>query len=90
MVNHLLVVSALRSERAALASALPNATLARCGMGRDRVDRWLTNLPDAQASAIVVAGVAGAVDPALRPGDVVVASEVRDRSGWSALRAAGP
>jgi 4-hydroxy-3-methylbut-2-enyl diphosphate reductase len=89
-VNRLLVVSALRSERAALAGALPNATLVRTGMGRERVNRWLPALKSFDASAIVVAGVAGALDPALRPGDVVVASEVRDQQGWSALRAAGP
>lgn len=89
-MNRLLIVSALRAERIALAGAARDATVARCGMGPSRVDRWLPELSRCDADAIVVAGVAGAVDPALRPGDVVVASEVRDARGWSPVRAAGP
>jgi 4-hydroxy-3-methylbut-2-enyl diphosphate reductase len=40
--------------------------------------------------AVVVAGVAGGIDPSLRPGDVLVASEVRDEKGRIVLRAAAP
>ena len=43
-----------------------------------------------QPDALVVAGVAGGLDPSLRPGDVVVASEVRDEHGRIVLRAAAP
>jgi 4-hydroxy-3-methylbut-2-enyl diphosphate reductase len=39
---------------------------------------------------VAVAGVAGGLDPDLRPGDVVVASEVRDAKGRYVLRAAAP
>jgi 4-hydroxy-3-methylbut-2-enyl diphosphate reductase len=51
-----------------------------------RVEAWATGgrrvgmgarTFDADADAIVVAGLCGALDPALRPGDLVVASEVR-------------
>ncbi len=90
MSTPLLVVAALRSEYAALLSVGPDAVLERCGMGPERVRRWLPRLDGLASGAVVVAGVAGGLDPALRPGDVVVATEVRDESGRIALRAAAP
>jgi 4-hydroxy-3-methylbut-2-enyl diphosphate reductase len=86
----LLVVTALRSEYAALRGTLGDARLERCGMGPDRVRHWLPKLAADLPGAVVVAGVAGGLDPALRPGDVVVATEVRDTRGRSALRGSGP
>jgi 4-hydroxy-3-methylbut-2-enyl diphosphate reductase len=86
----LVVVTALRTESAALARQLPRATVVRCGMGPDRVRRWLPRLAELAPDALVVAGVAGGLDPSLRPGDVVVATEVRDEHGRTALRGAGP
>jgi 4-hydroxy-3-methylbut-2-enyl diphosphate reductase len=86
----LFVVSALRSEFAALAGQVPGARLARCGMGPSRVTTWLPELLQADPGVIVVAGVAGALDPSLRPGDVIVANEVRDAHGRAVLRAGGP
>ena len=62
----------------------------RCGMGPSRVATWLPELVRAGPAAIVVAGVAGALDPSLRPGDVIVANEVRDAHGRAVLRAGGP
>jgi 4-hydroxy-3-methylbut-2-enyl diphosphate reductase len=88
--NGLLVVTALRSEFAALAGQVPGARLARCGMGTSRVNTWLPELTHADPGVIVVAGVAGALDPSLRPGDVIVANEVRDAHGRAVLRAGGP
>lgn len=87
----LLVITALRAEYAALAAHVPRARLERCGMGPDRVAAWLNSCgrtfhPD----AVVVAGVAGGLDPSLRPGDVVVASEIRGPNGRVALRASAP
>jgi len=90
MTARLTVVTALRSEFAALSGRVPDARLQRCGMGPDRVRAWLPKLDATQPEALVVAGVAGGLDPSLRPGDVVVASEVRDEHGRIVLRGAGP
>jgi 4-hydroxy-3-methylbut-2-en-1-yl diphosphate reductase len=89
-VSGLAVVTALRSEYAALAGRVPDARLLRCGMGPDRVRAWLPCLQALEPDAVVVAGVAGGIDPSLRPGDVLVASEVRDGHGRTVLRAAAP
>ncbi len=86
----LLVVTALRTEFAALSGHSEQATLARCGMGPARVEQWLATFRNTPTDAVVVAGVAGGLDPSLRPGDVVVASEVRDAHGRVAVRAGAP
>jgi 4-hydroxy-3-methylbut-2-enyl diphosphate reductase len=66
----------LRAERAALAGRLPGTRVLRTGMGPARsVARTRARLDG--ASAVLVAGVAGALDAALRPGDLVVADELR-------------
>ena len=70
-MSGLLVLAALRSEAAAL--RLGGVRTVRTGMG-------VTARP-ALDEIVVVAGVAGAVDPALSTGDVVVATELRDASG---------
>jgi 4-hydroxy-3-methylbut-2-enyl diphosphate reductase len=89
-MTRLTVVTALRSEYAALSGRVPDAQLLRCGMGPERVQAWLPRLREAAPEAVVVAGVAGGVDPSLRPGDIVVASEVRDARGRTVLRGAAP
>ncbi|MGH8963060.1 MAG: 4-hydroxy-3-methylbut-2-enyl diphosphate reductase [Jatrophihabitantaceae bacterium] len=89
-MSGLAVVTALRSEYAALSGQVPGATLLRCGMGPDKVRGWLPRLDALEPDAVVVAGVAGGIDPSLRPGDVLVASEVRDEHGRTILRAAAP
>ena len=86
----LLVVTALRSEHAALHATVPGAVVERCGMGPDKVRAWLPRLYDVAPLAVAVAGVAGGLDPSLRAGDVVVATEVRDDRGRTVLRAAAP
>jgi 4-hydroxy-3-methylbut-2-en-1-yl diphosphate reductase len=86
----LVVVTALRSERAALGNRVPRATVVRCGMGPERVRRWLPRLDALAPDTVAVVGVAGGLDPSLRPGDVLVASEVRDARGRMVLRAAAP
>ena len=72
------------------AGQVPGARLARCGMGTSRVTTWLPELVQADPGVIVVAGVAGALDPSLRPGDVIVANEVRDAHGRAVLRGRRP
>jgi 4-hydroxy-3-methylbut-2-en-1-yl diphosphate reductase len=89
-MTSLLVVTALRSEYAMLAGRVPGGTVTRCGMGADKVAAWLPRLATLAPDAIVVAGVAGGLDSTLRPGDVVVATEVRDERGRILQRAAAP
>jgi 4-hydroxy-3-methylbut-2-enyl diphosphate reductase len=90
MTDELTVVTALRSEYAALSGQVPGARLERCGMGAERVRAWLPRLTGITPTAIVVAGVAGGLDPSLRPGDVIVANEIRDEKGRAVLRGGGP
>jgi 4-hydroxy-3-methylbut-2-enyl diphosphate reductase len=89
-MTELLVVTALRSEYAALYRNVPGARLEQCGMGPDRVRAWLPRLAGLRPGAVVVAGVAGGLSPELRAGDVVVATEVRGEHGRTVLRAAAP
>jgi 4-hydroxy-3-methylbut-2-enyl diphosphate reductase len=81
-MSDLLVLAPLRSE--ALALRLGGVRVARTGMG--------AKAKAADAPVVVVAGVCGAVDPELRSGDVVVATELRDGdeairrvAGWATL-----
>jgi 4-hydroxy-3-methylbut-2-en-1-yl diphosphate reductase len=90
MADDLTIVTALRSEYLALHGQVPGARIERCGMGTERVRAWLPQLTGITPSAIVVAGVAGGLDPSLRPGDVIVANEVRDEKGRAVLRGGGP
>jgi 4-hydroxy-3-methylbut-2-en-1-yl diphosphate reductase len=89
-MSELLVVTALRTEYAALAGQVPGALVERCGMGMKRVQAWVPRIAELAPDAVVVAGVGGGVSPELRAGDVVVASEVRDDIGRTVLRAAAP
>ncbi len=89
-MSGLVVVTALRTEYSALRGRVSGATLERCGMGPARVAEWLPRLKALEPDMLVVAGVAGGLDPSLRPGDVVVANEVRDAAGRIVLRAAAP
>jgi 4-hydroxy-3-methylbut-2-enyl diphosphate reductase len=86
----LLVVTALRSEYAAVAGRIPGARLERCGMGPEQARDWVARFGSERPSAVAVAGVAGGLDPALRPGDVVVATEVRGNHGRTVLRGGAP
>ncbi|HEY2327055.1 MAG TPA: 4-hydroxy-3-methylbut-2-enyl diphosphate reductase [Gaiellaceae bacterium] len=66
------VLAALRSEAAAL--RLGGVRAVRTGMGPNAV------APELDGQPVAVAGVCGAVDPALEPGDVVVATELLDET----------
>lgn len=75
-----LVCTPLAVERAALVggrdrSRLGAARVVRTGMGPRRSAEFAATLDGPRP--VLVAGVAGALAPGLRPGDVVVASEVR-------------
>jgi 4-hydroxy-3-methylbut-2-en-1-yl diphosphate reductase len=70
----LLVVAPLRIEALAVRSGLPGIKVRRSGMSRREFDFG-------DADAIAVAGLCGAVDPSLRAGDVVLATELRSEDG---------
>jgi 4-hydroxy-3-methylbut-2-enyl diphosphate reductase len=74
MVN-LLVCAPLAVEAMALRERA-HMRVVRTGMGADRSRRAAAALALEPARAVVVAGFAGAVDPSLEPGDVVVATTV--------------
>ncbi len=84
------VVTALRAEQASLCGVMDGVTVERCGMGPAKVQQWLPRLAELAPGVVAVAGVAGGLDPTLRAGDVVVATEVRDEKGRAVLRAAAP
>lgn len=71
-----LVCAPLRLERAALRGL--RAPAARTGMGSERSRRHAAAL---RGRPVLVAGVAGGVATRVRPGDVVVASQVRGPGG---------
>ena len=88
----LVVLAPLWFEARALRPALPNAAIVRTGMGaaksRRAAEDVARRLPG--AAAIAVAGVCGALDARLVPGDVVVASELRGAGAPLTLESAKP
>jgi 4-hydroxy-3-methylbut-2-en-1-yl diphosphate reductase len=76
-----LIVCALgleaRAVRRGLSPSDGDVTVLRTGMGPRRAERAAACLPS--AAAVAVTGFAGALDDGLRPGNVLVASEVRWR-----------
>jgi 4-hydroxy-3-methylbut-2-enyl diphosphate reductase len=88
--DRLVIVTALRSERAALLGTTAEVSIVRCGMGLDAAQRWADTMAGQQLGALAVLGVAGGLQPDIDPGDVIVASEVRDRHGRHVLRGAAP
>jgi 4-hydroxy-3-methylbut-2-en-1-yl diphosphate reductase len=78
----LLVLAPLLAEALALRAGLPRAaTVMRTGMGPVKALAAVERARGVEAGAVVVAGVCGAVDPGLRPGDVVVATELHRPDG---------
>lgn len=73
-MNPAVLCAPLRVEQAALRGAGPGLRLVRTGMGPHRAAATAATLA---GEPVLVAGVGGALAPGIRPGDVVVASEVR-------------
>jgi len=73
----LLVLAPMALEARAIRAGAPWSRVEKIGMGprRARAAAHLTHHP-AQRSALI-AGVCGALDPSLEPGDIVLASELR-------------
>ena len=86
----LLVAAPMRLEALALRGAVPGARVLRTGMGPRRARAAAAALvPPAGGWALAVAGLCGGMDPAQRPGDVVVASAVLGPGGTVDCPSAG-
>lgn len=80
MSGSLLVLAPLRLEAAAVRAS--DRRVLRSGMGRERARVAAARaLAVEDARAVAVAGVCAAVAPELRPGDVVLATELRPQHG---------
>ena len=88
----LVVLAPLWLEARAVKPALRGATVLRSGIGPLRSQRTAYELGQRvpRPRAIAVAGVCGALDPRLVPGDVVVASELRGAGPRRPLESAKP
>jgi 4-hydroxy-3-methylbut-2-enyl diphosphate reductase len=77
----LVVAAALRIEARALRRGLRGLRVLRTGIGPERARAAAPRLRAEAARSVAVAGLCGALDPALEPGDLVVASELREDGG---------
>ena len=84
----LLVIAPLRLECGAVRRGLPGALVLRSGMGAARARSAALAAVRIPADAVAVAGFCGALAAGLRPGDVVVASELRGPEGVTACASA--
>jgi 4-hydroxy-3-methylbut-2-enyl diphosphate reductase len=75
------VCAPTHAEARCLRGALPAGAVRRIGAGRRRAERAAEWPGVRDAMGIAVAGIGGALDPDLAPGDVVVATEVRGPDG---------
>jgi 4-hydroxy-3-methylbut-2-enyl diphosphate reductase len=83
----------LLAEQLAIRGALPDADVVRTGMGLTRATKRVSSA-SWREGPVAVLGVAGGISPDVRPGDVVVANEIRGANGTiacpSAPLVAGP
>ena len=80
MSNSLLVLAPLRIEQLALGEPDGSAVL-RTGMGPNRARIGAARALGHNAQALAVAGLCGGIDPSLRAGDVLCATELIDEHG---------
>jgi nucleoside phosphorylase len=78
------VLAPLRLEARALRAGAPELTVEVCGVGLRRARQAVARTVDRGTDVVVMAGVCGALDPDLAPGDLVVATHVR--AGGRSLR----
>ena len=92
MSESLIVLAPLWLEAHALRHARLGVPIVRTGMGPERARRAAREVAARfpRAGAIAVAGVCGALDARLAPGDVVVASELRGAGAPRPLESAKP
>jgi len=79
--RELLILAPMAIEAAAARSGAPWARVERFGMGPQRAARAATLTHGIDPGPVLIAGVCGALDPELKPGDVVLASELRGPTG---------
>ncbi|GAA1264511.1 hypothetical protein GCM10009609_29630 [Pseudonocardia aurantiaca] len=84
------VCAPLAVERYALRGRVGPVPVMPTGMGRERSAAAAAHLGAGGSRAVLVAGVAGALAPGLRAGDVVVANEVRGPDGTVPVPTAVP
>jgi 4-hydroxy-3-methylbut-2-enyl diphosphate reductase len=77
----LLVLAPLALEARAARAGAPWARVEQIGMGPRRARRAAAITQEGTGGAVLIAGFCGALDPALEPGDVVLASELRGPMG---------
>ncbi|MGH2894253.1 MAG: 4-hydroxy-3-methylbut-2-enyl diphosphate reductase, partial [Solirubrobacteraceae bacterium] len=65
----------------AVRAGAPWARVQRTGMGPHRARRAASLTHEGPAGAVIIAGFCGALHPELRPGDIVLASELRGPTG---------
>jgi len=73
----LLLLAPLGIEARALRRGAPGASVVRTGIGPRRSRRAAARAAHLPGNAVAVCGFAGALQPELAPGDIVVATEVR-------------
>ncbi|MDE3131157.1 MAG: 4-hydroxy-3-methylbut-2-enyl diphosphate reductase [Acidobacteriota bacterium] len=82
--DEIVVLAPLALEARAVRNGAPWADVRRIGMGPRRAARSAQLSAASGNRPILIAGFCGALDPALEPGDVVLASELRGPTGTSA------
>jgi 4-hydroxy-3-methylbut-2-enyl diphosphate reductase len=81
-MSDLLVATPLRTERLALRGAVEQSTrVAATGMGPRKAHAAAAELAQRPGQALAVMGFCGALEERMRPGELVVASEVRGPDG---------
>lgn len=81
MINRFVVCAPSRLEAGALTAGMPPGSVLHIGMGPTCATRAARSAAIQRAGLLTVVGVAGAVSPRLRTGDVVVATQVRGPQG---------
>jgi 4-hydroxy-3-methylbut-2-enyl diphosphate reductase len=85
-----LILTPLAVERLAVGRAEAGVQVIQTGMGMDRAREAADAARDVDARAVAVVGFCGALTPDLRPGDLVVATEVRTLDGGTVPCSSAP
>ena len=78
-----MVLAPLAIEAWTMRRAVPGATVLKTGLGQQNSTNALSAIDGIGAEIVVIAGFCGALDPALEPGELVVACELRGPDGSS-------